>query len=243
VRDAIVAEQAAKTFPERLTEANVDDATVIKEVREEAISVCKLKRSDLLSQLLNIVSSHSEQLPRTPSIASIGSATSSLYAPGKMGFMPSRPKATPFDAFRSEVIDQEPDRTIPEDLQKQKMQDRLITSLRGDENTIIDVEFGTTLYVSSSREDDLIEVEEEPLEEPEGSTSSMSVKKPSSEGSVAPPGTAPLAASASSKAIKTVPSMGTLDTLTATSKLTGITNEDEAEEEGEEEDFDVQFIY
>jgi len=123
------------------------------------------------------------------------------------------------------------------------MQDRLITSLRGDENTIIDVEFGTTLYVSSSREDDLIEVEEEPLEEPEGSTSSMSVKKPSSEGSVAPPGTAPLAASASSKAIKTVPSMGTLDTLTATSKLTGITNEDEAEEEGEEEDFDVQFIY
>ncbi|XP_016936245.3 cilia- and flagella-associated protein 157 [Drosophila suzukii] len=243
VRDAIVAEQAAKTFPERLTEANVDDATVIKEVREEAISVCKLKRSDLLSQLLNIVSSHSEQLPRTPSIASIGSATSSLYAPGKMGFMPSRPKATPFDAFRSEVIDQEPDRTIPEDLQKQKMQDRLITSLRGDENTIIDVEFGTTLYVSSSREDDLIEVEEEPLEEPEGSTSSMSVKKPSSEGSVAPPGTAPLAASASSKAIKTVPSMGTLDTLTATSKLTGITQEDEAEEEGEEEDFDVQFIY
>lgn len=192
---------------------------------------------------MSIVSSHSEELPKTPSIASIVSATSSLYAPGKMGFMPTRPKATPFDAFRSEVIEQEPDRTVPEDLQKQKMQDRLMTSLRGDENTIIDVEFGTTLYVSSSREDDLIEVEEEPLEEPEGSTSSMSVKKASSEGSVAPPETAPLAVSASSKDIKGAPSIGALDTLTATSKMTGVTNEDEGEEEGEEEDFDVQFVY
>ncbi|XP_017081150.1 cilia- and flagella-associated protein 157 [Drosophila eugracilis] len=243
VRDAIVAEQAAKAFPERLNEANVDDPAVIQEVREEAISVCKLKRGDLLSTLLNIVSSHSEDLPRTPSIASIGSATSSLYAPGKMGFMPTRPKPTPFDAFRSEVVDHKPDTTIPEDLQKQKAQDKYIP-LRGDENTIIDVEFGTTLYVSSSREDDLIEVEEEPLEEPEGSSSSMSVKKASSEGSAAPPATAPLVASTSARDIKLVPSMGTLDTLTATSKLTGVTTEDEGEEgEGEEEDFEVQFFY
>ncbi|XP_017022739.1 cilia- and flagella-associated protein 157 [Drosophila kikkawai] len=243
VRDAIVAEQAAKTFPERLEEANVDERQVIKEVREEAVAVCKLKRSDLLSQLMNIVSSHSEKLPMTPSVASIGSATSSLYAPGKMGFMPKKQRETPYAAFKSEVIDQEPDRSIPEHLQRQRAQDRDSSLLRGEGNTIIDVEFGTTLYVSSSREDDIIEQEEEPLEEPEGSSSTVSVKKPSSEASAPAPATAPLAASASVPDVATPPSgSGTIDTLTRTSKLVPPGGED-GEEEGEEEDFDVQFIY
>lgn len=245
VRDAIVAEQAAKAFPERLVEANVDEPPVIDEVREEALSVCKLKRSDLLSQLMNIVSSHSEKLPRTPSIASIGSATSSLYAPGKMGFMPKKQRDTPYSAFKSEVIDQEPDLTIPEHLQKQRILDRAGAAARGDENSIIDVEFGTTLYVSSSREDDLIEQEEEPLEEPEGSSSTMSVKKSSSEGTAPPPATAPLAASASTHDTKKEHrSTDTVNTLTGTSRLMPLAGDEEGEEEdGEEEDFDVQFVY
>ncbi|KPU78059.1 uncharacterized protein Dana_GF28172 [Drosophila ananassae] len=240
VRDAIVSENAVKVFPERLEDAAVDGPDVIDEVREEAVALSKLKRGDLLAQLMNIVSSHSEELPRTPSIGSIGSATSSLYAPGKMGFMPQRPKATPFDVFRSEVIDVVPETGVPEHLKKQRLLDRATPSQRGIENPIIDVEFGTTLYVSSSREEDVIEIEEEPLEEPEGSSSSVSVKKESSEGTAPPPGPVPLAATPSIHDVKKVGPSSSADTMPTSSRLFGATEEEEGEEE---EDFDVQFFY
>ncbi|XP_017103945.2 cilia- and flagella-associated protein 157 [Drosophila bipectinata] len=240
VRDAIVSENAVKVYPERLEEANVDGPEVVKDVREEAVALSKLKRGDLLAQLMSIVSSHSEELPRTPSIGSIGSATSSLYAPGKMGFMPQRPKPTPFDVFRSEVIDQEPELGIPEHLKKQRLLDRAAPTLRGIENNIIDVEFGTTLYVSSSREEDAIEIEEEPLEEPEGSSSSVSVKKESSEGTAPPPGPVQLAVSPSIQDVKKTAPSSTADTMASSSKLFGATEEEEGEEE---EDYEVQFFY
>ncbi|XP_015042737.1 cilia- and flagella-associated protein 157 [Drosophila persimilis] len=237
VRDAIIAEKSVKQFPVRLVEADVDPPKVIQEVKEEAVALCKLARIDLLSQLMNIVSSHSEELPRTPSVVSIGSATSSLYVPGKMGFMPQKPKATLFEIFRSEVVDREVDTTLPDYLTKNKEKEVVTTRRRGDELSIIDVEFGTTLYVSSSREDDLIEVEEEPLEEPEGSSSDVSMKKPSSEGSAPPPATAPLAVSvedAKTSEIKSIKSTGTADSITGVTRTSGL------EEIMEEEDDDLE---
>ncbi|BFF98332.1 cilia- and flagella-associated protein 157 [Drosophila madeirensis] len=239
VRDAIIAEKSVKLFPERLVVANVDEPKVIEDVKEEAVSLCKLARIDLLSQLMNIVSSHSEELPRTPSVVSIGSATSSLYAPGKMGFMPQKPKATPYEIFRSEVVDQQVDLTLPDHLTKHKDQDKDAKARRrGDEPSIIDVEFGTTLYVSSSREDDLIEAEEEPLEEPEGSSSDVSMKKPSSEGSAPPPAAAPLLVSVEDAKTSETKSMRSAES------ITGVTRTSDMEEIVEEEgDFDINLFY
>ncbi|EDW77435.1 uncharacterized protein Dwil_GK18286 [Drosophila willistoni] len=241
VRDAIIAEKSAKLFPERLIIANLDTPEVIEEVREDAMALCKLTRIDLLSKLMNIVSSHSEELPRTPSIGSIGSATSSLYAPGKMGFMPRKPKPTPYEIFRSEVVDHVVE--LPDYLQKHREEQKAQERKRvGDECSIIDVEFGTTLYVSSSREDDIIEMEEEPLEEPEGSTSTMSVQQTSTEGSAPPPVLAPLVKEISAEMIPETKSARSIISLN-----TGITNTSQMYEEGslgeEEDDFEINLFY
>ncbi|XP_030372389.1 cilia- and flagella-associated protein 157 [Scaptodrosophila lebanonensis] len=236
VRDAIIADQAAKLFPQRLIEANKDDPMVIEEVRVDAAALCKLTRIDLLTQLMNIISSHSEELPRTPSIASIESATSSLYAPGKMGFLQQKPKATATEIFKTEVVDQSVATTLPDYLQKD--QDKLLVShRRGDELSIIDVEFGTTLYVSSSREDEAIEIEEEPLEEPEGSSSSVSVKK-SSEGSAPPPSAIPLAKNVSSELLKDVERKSV-----STSEVQSSGQFEEFEDVEEEDEFEINLFY
>ncbi|XP_017844148.1 cilia- and flagella-associated protein 157 [Drosophila busckii] len=241
VRDAIVAQQSMKLFPERLEEAQVDGPAVIQEVRDEAISMAKMARTDLLSQLMNIVSSHSAELPKTPSMETIGTVTSSLYTPGKMGFMQHKPRANVCDIFQTEVVDQlsQLKMTLPDCLLKGQV--KAEADQRVDDHiSIIDVEFGTTLYVSSSREDDIIEVEEEPLEEPEGSSSSVSVKKVSSEGSVAPPATLPLAKpvveetkeakEAEGRSLQSLTDMGT--------EMTG-----EIEMEDEEDEFEINLFY
>ncbi|XP_023166734.1 cilia- and flagella-associated protein 157 [Drosophila hydei] len=242
VRDAIVSQQCIKLFPERLEEANVETQEVIDEVREEAINMNKMARSDLLSKLMNIVSSHSAELPRTPSVETISTVTSSLYTPGKMGFMPHKPRPAVCDLFQTEVVDILPQLQVnmPDCLLKRHGQTTAMAAYKEDDRmSIVDVALGTTLYVSSSREDDVIEVEEEPLEEPEGSSSSVSVQKDSSEGSAAPPTPAPLAKPVIDEVVK-------LDTSKSghsisTTGQTGLTIEDENVDE--EDEFEINLFY
>ncbi|KRG06338.1 cilia- and flagella-associated protein 157 [Drosophila mojavensis] len=240
VRDAIVSQQCIKLFPQRLEEANVEPQEVIDEVREEAINMNKMARSDLLSTLMNIVSSHSAELPRTPSLETISTVTSSLYTPGKMGFMPHKPRPAVCDLFQTEVLDQLPDLQVklPECLLKGQVQAKP-TEKVDDHVSIYDVEFGTTLYVSSSREEDVIEVEEEPLEEPEGSSSTVSVKKASSEGSVAAPATAPLTKPVVEDVVK-AESTKSMQSL-STAGLTELTGEDENVDE--EDEYEINLFY
>ncbi|XP_017863479.1 PREDICTED: uncharacterized protein C9orf117 homolog [Drosophila arizonae] len=240
VRDAIVSQQCIKLFPQRLEEANVEPQEVIDDVREEAINMNKMARSDLLSTLMNIVSSHSAELPRTPSLETISTVTSSLYTPGKMGFMPHKPRPAVCDLFQTEVLDQLPDLQVklPECLLKGQVQAKP-TEKVDDHVSIYDVEFGTTLYVSSSREEDVIEVEEEPLEEPEGSSSTVSVKKASSEGSVAAPATAPLAKPVVEDVVK-AESTKSMQSL-STAGLTELTGEDENVDE--EDEYEINLFY
>ncbi|XP_032594206.1 cilia- and flagella-associated protein 157 [Drosophila grimshawi] len=242
VRDAIISQRSIKLFPERLEEANVDEPHVIEEVKEEAVAMNKLSRIDLLSTLMNIVSSHSAELPRTPSAESIGTVTSSLYTPGKMGFMPHKPRPAVCDLFKTEVHDQLPDLQValPECLVKGQVKGKDADKIV-DRASIIDVEFGTTLYVSSSREDDNVEVEEEPLEEPEGSSTSVSVKKSSSEGSAPPPGPTPL----TKPEIEEIERVADVKSLQ--SQSTGVTGTTgligEAEEIDEEDEFEINLFY
>ncbi|TDG52814.1 hypothetical protein AWZ03_001047 [Drosophila navojoa] len=240
VRDAIVSQQCIKLFPQRLEEANVEPQSVIDEVREEAINMNKMARSDLLSTLMNIVSSHSAELPRTPSLETISTVTSSLYTPGKMGFMPHKPRPAVCDLFQTEVLDQLPDLQVklPECLLKGQVQAKP-TEKVDDHVSIYDVEFGTTLYVSSSREEDVIEMEEEPLEEPEGSSSTVSVKKASSEPSVAAPATAPLAKPVVEDVVK-AESTKSMQSL-STAGLTELTGEDENVDE--EDEYEINLFY
>ncbi|XP_060656222.1 cilia- and flagella-associated protein 157 [Drosophila nasuta] len=237
VRDAIITQQGVTLFPERLEEANVDEPHVIQEVREEALSMNKLARIDLLTQLMNIVSSHSAELPKTPSIETIETATSELYTPGKMGFMPHKPRPAVCDLFETEVRKPLPDLrvTLPDCLLKGQVQAGDVEK-RGERANIIDVEMGTTLYVSSSREDDIVEMDEEPLEEPEGSSSSVSVKKESSEGSAAAPAIMPLTKQ-EDKIIDTK-SAHSVTTVGTTSGPMG-----EEEELDEEDEFEIHLFY
>ncbi|XP_030571169.1 cilia- and flagella-associated protein 157 [Drosophila novamexicana] len=240
VRDAIVSQQCIKLFPERLEEANVDEPSVIDEVREETVAMNKLARIDLLSTLMNIVSSHSAELPRTPSVETISTVTSSLYTPGKMGFMPHKPRPAVCDLFETEVVQHLPDLQVqlPDCLLKGQVKDKGAEKV-DDRLCIIDVEFGTTLYVSSSREDDAIEMEEEPLEEPEGSSSSVSVKKASSEGSAPPPGPIPLAKPVPEEVVK-LPETKSVQSMTATEVMSGTV---ETEEIDEEDEFEINLFY
>ncbi|KAL7731653.1 hypothetical protein ACLKA6_000949 [Drosophila palustris] len=238
VRDAIITHQGVTLFPERLEEANVDEPHVIKEVRDEALSMNKLARIDLLTQLMNIVSSHSAELPKTPSVETIGTVTSELYTPGKMGFMPHKPRPAVCDLFETEVRGKLEDLQVklPDCLLKGQVKAGEIEKL-GERANIFDVELGTTLYVSSSREEELVEADEEPLEEPEGSSSTVSVKKESSEGSAPAPSPLPLAKTEDPKMVdtKSVQSMTTMGT---TSMLTG-----EAEDLDEEDEFEINLFY
>lgn len=231
VRDAILSQDALKLYPERLEEFNVDPPNVIEDVKEEARQMNKLARLDLLNQLMTIVSSHSAELPKTPSCETLSSVTSDLYTPGKMGFMPHKARPAICDLLESEVLQNLPQLQVelPDCLIKGQVKAGELEKLIEKDN-IFDVEFGTTLYVSSSREDDQLEIEEEPLEEPEGSSSEVSVKKVSSEASAPPPVQMPLAIEPEIKeASKSMTTLGT----------DGI-----GEEEGEEEeDFEINLFY
>lgn len=232
VRDAIITQEGLKMYPERLEEYNVDSPKVIQEVKDEAKSMNKLARLDLLNQLMTIVSSHSAELPKTPSCETLETVTSDLYTPGKMGFMPHKPRPAVCDLFESEVLRNLPQMQVklPDCLLKGEVKAGEIDQVVEKYN-IFDVEFGTTLYVSSSREDDQIEIEEEPLEEPEGSSSEMSVKKESSEGTAPPPAQVPLA-KVEPEIKETSKSLTTLGT-----ELVG------GEELDEEDEFEINLFY
>ncbi|XP_068143057.1 cilia- and flagella-associated protein 157 [Drosophila tropicalis] len=226
VRDAIIAEQSATLFPQRLIDAKVDPPEVIQEVQEDAKAFCKLTRMDLLSKLMDLVSSHSEEMPRT---ASIGGTSMALYAPGKMGFMPQQSKAASNEKNRAGGV---PKQLVDVSQQNDEQVTGQAQKTQGNEYSIIDVELGATLYVSTSREEEFVEMEEENPEESEGK---KEAPQPSGAG-------APHAASLAKSPIPEVSSDHKSSRMAAGHEAQSTAQTGE-EQTIEEEDFDINLFY
>lgn len=135
----------------------------------------QLRRHDLLAELMEIVSSHSDKLPQTPSALSISRSTSSVYRPGKMGFMP-RSTSSLMEIFKRTAHKATSADVVAAEYQIQQVESKIIPKARelGGEN-LFDVEMGSTLYVSSSHEaiETVVPIEDEQAEgEDEGESSS-----------------------------------------------------------------------
>ncbi|XP_067613245.1 cilia- and flagella-associated protein 157 [Eurosta solidaginis] len=140
---------------------------------QEAMS--QLRRTDLLNELLDIVSSHSDKLPSTPSALTISHSTSSVYRPGKMGLMP-RSASSLMEIFKRTAHKAASTDVAITEYQIQQVESKIIPKARelGGQN-LFDVEMGSTLYVSSSHEalDTVVPAEDEQVEgEDEGESSS-----------------------------------------------------------------------
>ncbi|KAM7355412.1 cilia- and flagella-associated protein 157 [Cochliomyia hominivorax] len=132
-------------------------------IESDESALRQLKRHNLLTELMELVSSHSERLPETPSIQTISRSPSSLYRPGKMGFMP-RTASSLMEIFKREAQKLTSTEAMAPDQQIEHKDSRIIPKERISEaGSIIDVEMGSTLIVSSSHEDlEVVQMEEEP---------------------------------------------------------------------------------
>ncbi|XP_046807352.1 uncharacterized protein LOC111681188 [Lucilia cuprina] len=134
----------------------------------------QVKRHNLLSELMELVSSHSDRLPDTPSIQTISRSRSSLYRPGKMGFMP-RTASSLMEIFKREAQKLTSTEVVAPEFQVEYKDSQIIPKERISEaGSIVDVEMGSTLIVSSSHEDlEVVQMDEQEGEDlgEEGSSS------------------------------------------------------------------------
>ncbi|XP_053953257.1 cilia- and flagella-associated protein 157 [Anastrepha ludens] len=135
----------------------------------------QLRRHDLLTELMDIVSSHSDKLPSTPSVQSISRSTSSIYQPGKMGLLP-RTASSLMEIFKRTAHKAASTDVVATEYQIQEVESKIIPKARelGGQN-LFDVEMGSTLYASSSHEaiETVVPAEDEKVEEEdEGESSS-----------------------------------------------------------------------
>lgn len=128
----------------------------------EAQGLKQLKRQNLLTELMEIVSSHSDRLPDTPSLQTISQSHSSLYRPGKMGFLP-RTASSLMEIFKTEARKLSSTEAVVPEYQVEETISQIIPKCRASEaGLIIDVEMGSTLVVSSSHEElEIVPVEED----------------------------------------------------------------------------------
>ncbi|XP_012155726.1 cilia- and flagella-associated protein 157 [Ceratitis capitata] len=152
---------------------DVDKDGVKETPSQEALR--QLRRHDLLAELMDIVSTHTDKLPPTPSVITISRSIPSVYSLGKMGFMP-RSASTLMEIFKRAAHKAISADAVATEYQVQQVESKIIPKARelGGEN-LFDVEMGSTLYVSSSHEaiETMVPVEDEQVEdEDEGESSS-----------------------------------------------------------------------
>ncbi|XP_037956446.1 cilia- and flagella-associated protein 157 [Teleopsis dalmanni] len=158
---------------------------------EEAEGDRMLKKRDMMSQLLNIIYRHTESVKeQPPSIYTPSRSNSTIYRPGKLGLV-KRSTTSLFELFKCDVRQEE--ETIDSSFNRDDLkteESKIIPKPIGMEcNSMIDVELGSILYMSSSRVDfDGGGQDEEPVEvEGEASEyeSSVSVKQSSEKATTA----------------------------------------------------------
>ncbi|KAL9906030.1 cilia- and flagella-associated protein 157 [Glossina fuscipes fuscipes] len=140
--------------------------------KKDEMTEHELTRQGLLSELIEIISSHMEWYAPTPSVLSLSRSQSSIYRPGGMGFLP-KVASSLMEMFKQEAQDVTSVAIMSGDFKLQSQASKIIPKARtSDVGSIVDVELGSTLYVSSSHEDlDVIQPEEEPDDMGEESSS------------------------------------------------------------------------
>ncbi|XP_005186637.2 cilia- and flagella-associated protein 157 [Musca domestica] len=142
--------------------------TPSKGEEEDSVAIKKLQRQDLLHELLQIISSQAEDSPAADaaSLATPSQSKTSLYRPGKMGFM-ARSTSSLMEIFKRDVHRLVSAEIIASAYQTKKEEGKIIPKDRVSEaGSIIDVQMGSTLYVSESHDEMDIGAPEE-NEEPE----------------------------------------------------------------------------
>ncbi|XP_075163607.1 uncharacterized protein LOC142236230 [Haematobia irritans] len=123
------------------------------ETPSDAIALRKLQRKDLLKELLEIVTSQTEDIADSISVASPSASKSSIYRPGRMGFM-TRSTSTLMEIFKRDVHKLVSAEILASAYQSKKEEGKIIPKDRLSEaGSIIDVQMGSTLYVSDSHDE------------------------------------------------------------------------------------------
>ncbi|XP_073837325.1 cilia- and flagella-associated protein 157 [Musca autumnalis] len=137
---------------------------------EDSAAINKLQRKDLLHELLEIISSQAEEKKdeggdTLSSLATPSQSKTSLYRPGKMGFM-TRTTSSLMEIFKRDVHRLVSAEIIATAYQTKKEEGKIIPKDRVSEaGSILDVQMGSTLYVSDSHDEMDVAVQED--EEPE----------------------------------------------------------------------------
>uniref|UniRef100_A0A1A9WF86 Cilia- and flagella-associated protein 157 n=1 Tax=Glossina brevipalpis TaxID=37001 RepID=A0A1A9WF86_9MUSC len=151
----------------------------VNEDAEDEATVRELKRRDLVSELVEIISSHLDYYPRTPSILSLTRSCSSIYRPGKMGFLP-RTASSLMEIFKRETHDVASVAIMSSQYTLQSQASKFIPKERTtDVGSIVDVEVGSTFYASSSHEKlDMMQDEVDEMGGEEASTDEYQLSEP-----------------------------------------------------------------
>ncbi|KAI9581216.1 cilia- and flagella-associated protein 157 [Glossina fuscipes] len=123
----------------------------VREIAEDE-AVREITRRDLISELVDIISSHLDYYPRTPSILSLVRSRSSIYRPGRMGFLPRSPSSL-MEIFKREAKDATSVAVLSSEFKLQSQSSKIIPKARtSNVGSIVDVELGSTFYASSSHD-------------------------------------------------------------------------------------------
>ncbi|XP_061396552.1 cilia- and flagella-associated protein 157 [Musca vetustissima] len=169
IRNAIQQAITSMTGQSRTTDHDLKAADQ-EEDGGSMVAIKKLQRQDLLHELLEIISSQTEDpqsqdnTPGTPSSHTDSQSKPSIYRPGKMGFM-TRSTSSLMEIFKRDVHRLVSAEIIATAYQTKKEEGKIIPKERVSEaGSIIDVQMGSTLYVSESHDemDVVAEADEEP---------------------------------------------------------------------------------
>lgn len=128
-------------------------STIHDEVQADELALRKLQRQDLLNELLDIISKQVNDLPDAASIATPSHSQTSIYKPGKMGFM-TRSTSSLMEIFKRDVHRLVSAEILATAYQTKKEEGKIIPKDRVSEaGSIIDVQMGSTLYVSESHDE------------------------------------------------------------------------------------------
>uniref|UniRef100_A0A1B0FK51 Cilia- and flagella-associated protein 157 n=1 Tax=Glossina morsitans morsitans TaxID=37546 RepID=A0A1B0FK51_GLOMM len=123
-----------------------------RDTAEDEAIVREITRRDLISELVDIISSHLDYYPRTPSILSLAHSRSSIYRPGRMGLLP-RTRSSLMEIFKRETKDATSVAILSSEFKLQSQASKIIPKARTSNiGSIVDVELGSTFYASSSHE-------------------------------------------------------------------------------------------
>lgn len=128
---------------------------------DQANVLSDLKRQDLLHELMDIINQNELRADVATSVVTVSRSHSSIYRPGRMGFVP-RENSSLMEIFKRHSTAASYKETMSGEFQLREKTSKIIPEERRSRlGSLFDVEMGSTLYVSSSHENVDIDVEVE----------------------------------------------------------------------------------